>query len=194
MILADRDIKKFKHRIKPFKEENLQPNSYDLTLGRDFLVIKRGLEWFDLTKDNSDKYCEFNDLDQIVIRPHEFLLATTVEHISLPLGVSATVWGRSSIGRTGLFIHNAGLIDAGFDGQITLELFNASNNDIVLTAGMRIAQLQFEQLSNIPDQLYNGKYQGQDKVTGSKIHMDFSQSTYIGDSGLMVSDIEGDLE
>jgi len=40
--------------------------------------------------------------------------------------MAAYVEGRSSIGRLGLQLQNAGFIYAGFHGQITLELENQS--------------------------------------------------------------------
>ncbi len=77
--------------------------------------------------------------DEIVIPPHSFLLATTVEFIRLPANVTAFVEGRSSIGRMGLFIQNAGWVDPGFEGTITLELFNA--NRLPLRLSGRTADL-----------------------------------------------------
>ena len=40
--------------------------------------------------------------------PGQFVLATTIEYISLPNDLTAFVEGRSSMGRMGLFIQNAG--------------------------------------------------------------------------------------
>jgi len=45
--------------------------------------------------------------------------------------MAAYVEGRSSIGRLGLQVQNAGFIDVGFHGQITLELENQSGYSIV---------------------------------------------------------------
>ncbi|WP_306298989.1 hypothetical protein [Bacillus sp. OV166] len=52
--------------------------------------------------------------------------------------MTAFVEGRSSIGRLGLFIQNAGWVDPGFEGHITLELYNANRVPIELRAGRRI--------------------------------------------------------
>lgn len=75
-------------------------------------------------------------------------------------------------GRMGLFIQNAGWVDPGFEGQITFELFNASDTPILLTAGTRIAQLVFAEMTEACDKPYNGKYQGQIGATESRIHQD----------------------
>ena len=66
--------------------------------------------------------------DSIVIPPKSFILATTREYVKIPNDLVAFVEGRSSIGRMGLFIQNAGWVDPGFEGQITLELFNDFTN------------------------------------------------------------------
>jgi dCTP deaminase len=100
------------------------------------------------------------------------ILATTLERVSLPLDICARLEGRSSIGRMGLFIHNAGFIDPGFDGQITLELVNTGNSSIQLETGRRICQIVFEELKNPSERGYRGKYQHQNGATGSRIYLD----------------------
>lgn len=104
--------------------------------------------------------------------PGQFVLATTMEYIKLPANLTAFVEGRSSLGRMGLFIQNAGWVDPGFEGEITLELFNANRCAIELCAGRRIGQLVFAHLDGVPIQTYQGKYQGQKGATGSKIYLD----------------------
>ncbi len=106
--------------------------------------------------------------------PGQFCLATTEERITLPEGLVGYVEGRSSIGRMGLFVQNAGFIDPGFEGQITLELFNASQNTILLEPGVRICQIVFMHAEGV-SMGYRGKYQGQVGVVGSRINEDFER-------------------
>lgn len=47
-----------------------------------------------------------------------------METIILRDNLTAFAEDRSSLGRMGLFIQNAGWVDPGFRGEITLELFN----------------------------------------------------------------------
>ena len=70
--------------------------------------------------------------DEFVLEPNHFVLASTAEYIRVPHDMAAYVEGRSSIGRLGLQVQNAGFIDAGFNGQITLELENQSGFPVVL--------------------------------------------------------------
>lgn len=108
----------------------------------------------------------------ITMPPHSFLLATTMEYVKLPNDLTAFVEGRSSIGRIGLFIQNAGWVDPGFEGQITLELYNANSLPIRLEAGRRICQLVFCRMDQAADAPYQGKYQGQRNATGSQVSKD----------------------
>jgi dCTP deaminase len=110
--------------------------------------------------------------EKYLLLPGQFVLATTMEYIRLSDNMTAFVEGRSSIGRLGLFIQNAGWVDPGFEGEITLELFNASNCAIELYAGRRIGQLVFAQLDRDAEKPYRGKYQGQRGATGSRINLD----------------------
>ena len=83
----------------------------------------------------------------IDLHPGVFLLATTLEHISLPTNIAGRLQGRSSLARLGLTVHQtAGTIDPGWAGQIVLELANVGQQPITLTYGMRICALAFEQL------------------------------------------------
>jgi dCTP deaminase len=176
MILSDKTLKKLIDSgdltCEPITENSIQPASIDCRLGRHFLVV-------DETQSNSgvltfDKEIHYREIenDSIVIAPHSFLLATTMEHIKLPSNFSAFVEGRSSVGRMGLFIQNAGWVDAGFEGKITLELYNANSLPIKLEAGRRICQLVFCTMDQASERPYNGKYQGQTKSVGSRIFKD----------------------
>jgi len=176
MILSDRTLKRLIEegtlKVEPFSEELIQCSSLDLRLGyqiaryrvRDFLDVKRQ-NWETVIEEITD--------EGFFIQPKEFVLATTLEYIELPADLTAFVEGRSSLGRLGLFIENAGWVDAGFKGQLTLELFNANSYPIKLYPKMRICQLVFAKLDAKPLNPYNGKYQGQRGVVPSKIFLDY---------------------
>ncbi len=59
----------------------------------------------------------------------------------------------------GLFVQNAGWVDPGFEGEITLELFNANRCALELRSGRRVGQLVFAQLDEAAKNPYAGKYQ-----------------------------------
>lgn len=156
--------------IEPLSPDSVQPASIDCRLDRNFLVVEdRNMQMIDLN--TPIEYREYEN-DFITIPPHSFLLATTMEYIELPDDLTAFVEGRSSIGRIGLFIQNAGWVDPGFKGQITLELYNANSLPIRLEAGRRICQLVFCKMDQKALNPYKGKYQGQRRTTGSRVFKD----------------------
>lgn len=105
----------------------------------------------------------------VEVKSLEFVLATTQEYIRLSNKVSASVETRSSIGRQGIFTQNAGHIDAGFEGEITLELFNASDESVYIDTLLPVAQLVFSKLDTPAIRPYNGVYRGQKEVRPSKL-------------------------
>ena len=176
MILSDREIREYISRgelsISPLEQNNIQPASVDFTLGDSYSILesnKHGIIYPD--KDITAMYNTFYT-DEFIILPHQFVLATTREYIKLPPNLTAFVEGRSSWGRLGLFIQNAGWVDPGFEGEITLELYNANSRAIALREGMRIGQFVFAKMEKNAIRPYNGKYQKQRHVTGSKINKD----------------------
>ncbi len=156
--------------VEPLEPYQIQPASIDLRLGRHFLKIDENS--LDALGMDSELPYVAMEKEEIIIPPHSFLLATTVEYIGIPTNITAFVEGRSSIGRIGLFIQNAGWVDPGFEGNITLELFNANRLPIRLTSGRRICQIVFAFMDKATRRPYAGKYQGQRGTVGSRAWRD----------------------
>ena len=175
MILSDKTIREAIKSgaigVKNHTPDSIQPASLDIRLGNSFARPKTNR--YDIIAFNDNIEYDTITANEYILMPGEFALGTTMETIELPSNVTAFVEGRSSIGRLGLFVQNAGWVDPGFKGEITLELFNAGNHNIKLLAGTRVAQLVFAQMDNAAENPYNGKYQGQTGATGSKIYKDF---------------------
>ena len=174
MILSDKTICALllsgQLEINPIDDLQIQPASVDIRLGNSFSIIETELG-APIQMDSAISYRTIKS-DKYLLLPGQFVLATTMEYIRLSDNMTAFVEGRSSIGRLGLFIQNAGWVDPGFQGEITLELFNASNCAIELQSGKRIGQLVFAQLDRDAEKPYRGKYQGQRGATGSRINLD----------------------
>ena len=81
--------------------------------------------------------------EKIVIHPHQFILAETLEYLRLPYDMMAYVVGRSTWGRLGLIVATAIGIHPGFAGALTLELRNLGEAPLILHPGQSIAQLFF---------------------------------------------------
>lgn len=140
--VADGDIV-----IEPAMEpDQLQPASVDVRIGS---------ELYDVDADTHIR------TDRLCLQPGQFYLGTTQERVELPNDIAAQLAGRSSLGRMGVVVHKtAGWIDPGFQGQITLELYNFSTTDVIIHPGDRVGQLVFMRLSR-PSQGYDGQYQQQ---------------------------------
>jgi dCTP deaminase len=174
VILSDKTLMKMLEEktliVEPIEKEQIQPASIDIRLGNTFSIVEDTSTGI-INLENEIKYKTITS-DSYILLPNQFVLATTMEYFDLPDDLTAFVEGRSSLGRMGLFIQNAGWVDPGFKGEITLELYNANRCAIELKAGRRVGQLVFAKMDETALNPYNGKYQGQRGATGSRVFMD----------------------
>ena len=180
MLLSDRDILKALDAssllIEPLDRGQIQPASVDIRLGASFRRYLRS----DATVIDSEapqaqvtETFEVAPGDSLLLQPHELILGCSMERLRLPEGIAGILEGKSSLGRLGMFMHtNAGLIDPGFEGTITLNLLNVAALPIKIRPGMRIGQLCLFQLSSNAQRPYgsvglNSHYQNQSVPTPS---------------------------
>lgn len=154
--------------------EDAKPN---LVIDTKKVVKYNDIKW--KTDSNGDKYID--------IEPLGFLLFNTFEKINLPeqvvfsnaegnskiFSLYGHIRGKSSIARLGISTEFGSLIQPGFQGTITLEVFNHNKDKVVrLYQGMPICQVSFYK-SSVPDENYktdqNSKYMNQIEATGSKL-------------------------
>jgi dCTP deaminase len=188
VVLSDRSIREEISRgrlvIDPLGDGCIQPSSVDLRLAPVFRVFRVGIlprPYLDVAQpmDGFTELVEVAEDDPFIIQPGEFVLAATLETITLPDDIVARVDGKSSLGRLGLLIHaTAGFVDPGWTGRLTLELSNVAKMAIAVRPGMRICQISFLRLSTPAERLYGSpglgsKYQGQTEPTASRVYQDF---------------------
>lgn len=160
------------------KELHIGPSSMDLHVYPEKLKIEGGHKFsggIDFDISSASEHPEVTKLTEqypIRVGPGEFCLVRSDERLDLPAGVMALMEGRSSIGRLGLFVENAGLVDRGFAGTLTLELYNPTDNKITIPAQTRLAQLLFIEQGGSEETAYDGKYQGQVGATASRAYED----------------------
>lgn len=169
MILSDFDIIREHSRlvekdethpylVKPFDHTLVGPCSIDMRL--DTEIIRGDEEW------------SIEDWD---LMPGDFILASTLEKVNIPAHLCAQVSGKSSMMRKGIQVCNdAGYIDAGFRGKITLEVANHGHYPVRLTPGMKICQLVLTRLTSPALRPYgheglDSHYQDQQTVTRSAL-------------------------
>ena len=156
---------------------NVNSASIDLTLDS-IIRIESTNEFSNQVVDISNKESiatrEVNIADSsYVIKPGEFILASSVEVFNLPNHISGEYKLKSTMARNGLEHLNAGWADAGWHGsKLTLEFFNATRyHSLRIRPGMKIGQIVFFQHSEVPeDKSYaaRGQYNGQTVVTAAK--------------------------
>ena len=171
MLTASRilqEIESGKIIIEPFDIKNLNPNSYNCSLGDTLKYYDKDFNYGVLDPHQQTPTHTIKILPQgLLLRPGELYLANVQERVATDYYISA-IDGRSSIGRLGINIHaTAGFGDIGFDGHYTLEIFCVK--PVVVYPGMKIAQIYFEEPTGDVDFLYRGRYQGQVEPTESRM-------------------------
>jgi dCTP deaminase len=172
MILSGLEIKKRMGgdiRIEPYCEENINPNSYNLTLHDELLVY-----------DNHELDMKIpNPAHTVKIPPEGLLLDSrklylgrtneyTETHNLVPM-----LEGRSSIGRLGMFVHvTAGFGDIGFKGYWTLEIFAVQ--PIRIYAGIGICQIFYHSILGEFEEYRSNKYQANKGIQPSMLYKDFT--------------------
>lgn len=95
------------------------------------------------------------------LRAGKFVLGSSLEEFDMPLNLVGIIHDKSSWIRIGLTVGNC-VIESGWKGHLTLELFNKSDKTIVIHAGDPIAQVLFHLTYNTTEGYGNGKYQNQE--------------------------------
>jgi len=181
MLLSDRDLTEAigagELGVAPYAPELMQPSSIDVRLDSLFRVFNNHLYTHidpSVEQPGLTSPMAVPDGEPFVLHPGEFVLASTLEVVSLGDQLAAHLDGKSSLGRIGLLTHStAGFIDPGFSGHITLELSNVANLPITLWPGMKIGQLCVFRLSSPAEHpygsaIYGSRYQGQRGPTASR--------------------------
>ncbi len=126
MLLSDRDInaevEAGRVGVEPFEVAMVQPSSIDVRLDRLFRVFENHrYSTIDPSADQPDltRLIEPDADEPFVLHPGEFVLASTLEVVTLPDDIAGRLEGKSSLGRLGLLTHStAGFIDPGFSGHV----------------------------------------------------------------------------
>jgi dCTP deaminase len=174
MILSDRDIawylEKGLLRIEPLNGDTIRENGVDLRLGTEFCRFNPAAPVLDTRSSFSrDLYyiCEKAGEHGFVIRPGEHVLATTLETKCLPDDLVGLVNPRSTFARLGLLVPPT-VIDAGFCGQVTVEIIGSAY-PIRVYPGQRFLHVILVKTTSPVARPYRGKYQGQRGVTPPRL-------------------------
>jgi len=126
--------------IRPLRGDTVRENGVDLRIGRGFAVQRNVNGVVKPCEASDEEVARLYEVDEaaeeIIVPPGRFVLVATEEYVRLPNDVVGLVNLRSTLARYGLYVPPT-VIDAGFEGQIVVELVNASPNPIALRRGMR---------------------------------------------------------
>ncbi|NBG88694.1 dCTP deaminase [Isachenkonia alkalipeptolytica] len=171
MILSGKEIQKRMGKdlfIEPFREEQLNPNSYNLKLHDELLMYTDDV--LDMKKENKVEKITIPP-EGLVLAPNRLYLGRTMEY-TRTLKVVPMLEGRSSVGRLGLFIHvTAGFGDVGFSGYWTLEIFCIQ--PIRIYPHIEICQLYYHTIEGDYEAYHSGKYQNNQGIQPSYLYKDF---------------------
>ncbi len=111
--------------------------------------------YYDLS-DNNKRYV-LNNNDYVLIKPKQMVVAITLESLRLPADVLGRILTKGMLFSLGLLPVNT-YADPGFEGQLGIVLFNASNNYLKLIPGDPIAKIEFSKLQNSVMRPYSGQH------------------------------------
>lgn len=156
--------------IEPFTKDNVNPNSYNLTLGNELLVYTDDV--LDCKKNNKTRTITIPE-EGYVLSPNNLYLARTNEYTENEVYVPQ-ISGRSSIGRIGLTVHVcAGCGAIGFKGTWTLEITCATPTKVY--PGMQIGQIYYFPLIGDSNIKYQGYYSNDRTINTSKMYLQFKK-------------------
>lgn len=172
------------HMIDPFVEHlvrerdgkkivsyGLSSAGYDLRLNSKFKVCdQRFFAELDVKALDSSLFIDV-EADRLVIPPHGFVLAESVERFSMPPDVLGIAIGKSTYARVGLVV-NITPLEPGWRGILTIELSNTSPLPVAVYAHEGICQVVFYQTDEMPTVNYSsrgGKYNDQTGITLPKV-------------------------
>jgi len=173
LILSDWDIRVYLEKklliIDPLFDDTVRENGVDLRFGYRFCRFKGGGVVIDTRLMNLFDALDCMDVNRdegFVVEPYEHVLATTLEWVELPHDLVGLVNLRSTFARVGLYIPPT-VIDAGFKGNVTIELIGGPN-PVRVYPEQRFLHVVFLRTSSPVYRPYQGKYQGQVSVTPPK--------------------------
>jgi dCTP deaminase len=141
--------------ISPYDKSAVGPCSIDLKLGDTFLVFHHGRLFRPNDREAILRNSEVFTIDKdeaFLLSPNQFVLASTLEKISISKKYAATLEGKSSIARLGIVVQAAGLVNPGTGLKdpttLTLEIAHQANSPVELAPGMPIIQIIFHQLTS----------------------------------------------
>jgi dCTP deaminase len=188
MILSDVDIQRHLEvgtiTIYP-PPKIIQPASVDLHLGITYAELEgRTIDRYGpIPRGPISKTKTIPESEFIPLFPGQFILAPVKEYITLPDFLVGKLEGKSTLARDGLVVENAGYVDPGWHGRLTLELYNLGPATLILRLGQPICQIRFEMLTTPASRLYGHAALGSHYQGSLIVHAGYDPSSPVEKSG-----------
>lgn len=152
--------------------KDVNPASLDIRLGRNaLLMVKDSLE-YGVTDGVGNKFTSLTLNKRTFLEPGAFMLIETMRYFRFPDHIGGLIRAKSSRGREGYELMDAGWVDPGYEGRLTLELVNHSNSLLPVFPGLAMAQIIFFDVDGCTEP-YSGKYKGDVMVNYSQDMLEF---------------------
>lgn len=168
MILSDTDLRGYlrsgKLVVEPLDWGIVRENGLDLRLGPEYCEVLGSSEVLVVGEGDVSRYYRCGRGGEYVeLRPSTHYLLHTLETVALPEDLMGFVELRSTFARLG-FLMPPTIVDAGFRGQLTIEVLTPPYPTRV-RVGTRFLHVVFAKTLTPVTNTYRGRYQGQTGVT-----------------------------
>jgi len=168
VILSDRDLDEYLKSgrlvVSPLDRESLRENGLDLRLGSEYCEVLSSSEVLVIGEGDVSRYYSCGrGGEYLELRPSTRYLLHTLEYLWIPDDLMGFVELRSTFARLG-FLMPPTIVDAGFRGQLTVEILTPPYPTRV-RVGTRFLHIVFARTLNPVLFTYRGRYQGQTGVT-----------------------------
>jgi dCTP deaminase len=173
MILSDVDLRQMIETkalvIEPINKDTIQQNGLDFTVNNELAVGKQGPDNKAIDSTSNDSIKKSFDVRKDIgtfftCEPLKNYLFTTREVIKMPNNIMGFCGLRSTFARLG-FVSPLTIIDAGFEGTLTIGTFYGGSAPIKLPVGCRFLHVVFGKLLTEVETPYQGSYKGQKGVS-----------------------------
>jgi len=167
MVIGTKELLKLvkeKKLVEDLSERELtnpEGAGFDLCLGKVHEISGRafmGLEERESAKSKLIREFKKDKKQSIIIKPGKGYLVTTVEKVNMPDNITANMTLRGTLYRSGIIL-SCGNIAPGYQGELSVTLYNSGRADMEIELGARILHIQFSKVTGSTN-LYRGQWQG----------------------------------
>lgn len=165
MVLGPKELLKLvktKKLVEGLSERELtnpEGAGFDLRLGEVYKISGNALLGETHRKTAGvELVAKYRHQNSITVKPGDFYLVRTIERVTMPDNLTASITPRSTTYRSGLFLR-VGNVPPGYCGELTFGLKNEGPVPVTIEMGARIVHIQFHEVKG-GGSMYRGQWQG----------------------------------